>query len=171
MKKMTRDAKEKMTPFLTRPIAHRGLHNQEKGIPENSKEAFRRSVEGGYAIEVDVRLSRDGIPVAFHDGSLRRTTGGKSRLKKNTFQTLAQTALFGTKETVPSLSDVLAIANSKVPVMIEIKNWGFAGQLEKSVKAQVQQYHGNVSIMSFNPLVLWWWKKTCQMFHEVWWWG
>ena len=40
------------------PIAHRGLH--EKGVPENSRAAFTRAIEEGYAIETDVRRTKDG---------------------------------------------------------------------------------------------------------------
>ena len=49
------------------PVAHRGLHSD--GIPENSVAAFLRAVEKGYAIETDVHLSKDGVPVVFHHGS------------------------------------------------------------------------------------------------------
>ena len=52
--------------------AHRGFHNLEEGIPENSMKAFRLAVEKGYGIELDVQLSADGIPVVFHDNTLTR---------------------------------------------------------------------------------------------------
>jgi len=46
-------------------LAHRGLH---RDVPENTLEAFRRAIELGVdGIETDVRLSRDGLPVLFHD--------------------------------------------------------------------------------------------------------
>ena len=55
--------------------AHRGLHDIEKGIPENSPAAFRAAVEAGYGAELDVQLSRDGQVVVFHDDTLDRVCG------------------------------------------------------------------------------------------------
>lgn len=46
-------------------LSHRGFHLD---APENTLEAFGRAVElGADGIETDVRLSRDGLPVLFHD--------------------------------------------------------------------------------------------------------
>ena len=50
--------------------AHRGLHNKEKGIPENSMAAFRLAVEHGYGAELDVHLLKDGRLAVFHDATL-----------------------------------------------------------------------------------------------------
>ena len=52
-------------------FAHRGFFDTGKGIPENSMPAFRRAVAAGYCIELDVQLSKDGIPVVFHDFTLK----------------------------------------------------------------------------------------------------
>ena len=62
-------------PNFDRPIAHRGLHDRGRGIIENTASAFAAAIEGGYAIECDVQLSRDGIPMIFHDDDLDRLTG------------------------------------------------------------------------------------------------
>ena len=47
--------------FLTRPLAHRGLHGP--GVPENSMAAFRAAVAQGYGIELDVQPAADGFDV------------------------------------------------------------------------------------------------------------
>ena len=57
-------------------IAHRGLHDIKKGIPENSMKAFEEAIKKGVAIELDVRLSKDGRVVVFHDKPLKRMCGG-----------------------------------------------------------------------------------------------
>ena len=41
-------------------IAHRGLHDRARGVPENSLPAFECAVAGGYAIELDIHLTKDG---------------------------------------------------------------------------------------------------------------
>ncbi|HPE95084.1 MAG TPA: glycerophosphodiester phosphodiesterase family protein, partial [Bacillota bacterium] len=53
--------------------AHRGLHGGD--VPENSLEAFRLAVENGYGIELDIRLTKDGRVIVFHDDSLERVCG------------------------------------------------------------------------------------------------
>ena len=58
-----------------RPIAHRGLHDGNVAVMENSLSAFEAAIAGGYAIECDVMLSKDRVPVVFHDASLERVTG------------------------------------------------------------------------------------------------
>ena len=59
-------------PFKELMYAHRGLHDNESDAPENSMAAFRKAVEGGYGMELDVQLSKDGVPVIFHDFTLER---------------------------------------------------------------------------------------------------
>ena len=60
-------------------FAHRGLHGN--GVPENSMEAFRLALEGGYGIELDVHLMADGNLAVIHDASLKRTAGVDVRIE------------------------------------------------------------------------------------------
>ena len=49
--------------------AHRGLHNREKGVPENSLMAFELAARGGFGMELDVQLTQDGqIVIYLSDG-------------------------------------------------------------------------------------------------------
>src|ERR671932_1576515 len=57
------------------PIAHRGLHAAQEGRPENSLAAFAQACALGFPAELDVRLTRDGEVVVFHDRALKRMTG------------------------------------------------------------------------------------------------
>ncbi|MBT6008349.1 MAG: phosphodiesterase, partial [Rhodobacterales bacterium] len=52
-----------LAPFISGPIAHRTLHNVKLGIPENSWEGLEAAISHGFAIEIDLQLSHDGIPV------------------------------------------------------------------------------------------------------------
>ena len=52
--------------------AHRGLWNAAEGVPENSLPAFARAAEQGYAIELDIQITKDGRIVVFHDDTMKR---------------------------------------------------------------------------------------------------
>lgn len=56
-------------------FAHRGLHNGKKGVPENSMLAFKLAAENGFAMELDVHLTKDNQVVIMHDGTTDRLTG------------------------------------------------------------------------------------------------
>ena len=58
-----------------RPVAHRGYHDLNKTRWENTLSAFAAADRKDYAIECDVHLSADGVPVVFHDHELKRLTG------------------------------------------------------------------------------------------------
>ncbi len=69
-------------------IAHRGF---SAVAPENTLAAFAAAIEhGADAIELDVQLSADGIPVVIHDTKLKRTTGTKGKVFKKTLSELKQ---------------------------------------------------------------------------------
>ena len=58
--------------FLGVYYAHRGLFDNRTNAPENSVNAIRKAVEAGYGIEFDIQLTKDDVPVVFHDASLKR---------------------------------------------------------------------------------------------------
>ena len=55
------------SPFMEHYYAHRGFHDNNTDAPENSKPAFKAAVANGYGIELDVLLTKDNIPVVYHD--------------------------------------------------------------------------------------------------------
>src|SRR5690606_39538230 len=75
-------------PIFDRPIAHRGLHDRSRGIIENSASAFEAACRRGFTIECDVQLSRDGIPMIFHDDELDRLTGASGPVGARTMAEL-----------------------------------------------------------------------------------
>lgn len=58
-------------------FAHRGLHDDTRA--ENSLSAFEAACRAGYGIELDVRYSKDGQLIVFHDDTLERMCGDKRR--------------------------------------------------------------------------------------------
>lgn len=138
--------------IVDQPIAHRGLH--DKTSPENSISAFQKAIENGYPIELDVQLIADGTVVVFHDKSLSRLTDNDGYLKFLNKADLDLLTLKGSKEKIPTLEEVLAFVNGRVPLLIEIKNEGKVGDLEKKTLEILKKYKGEFAICSFNPYVL-----------------
>jgi len=148
------------------PVAHRGLHDPAAGIPENSLAAFTAAIAGGYAFELDVRLSRDGIAIVFHDGKLKRLTGRPGTLEDHTAADLAKLTLLGTGETIPSLAEVLALTAGRAPVLIEVKAFGFeaVGPLEAAVARALDGYKGPFAVQSFSPQTVAWFERQAPDF-------
>ena len=100
-------------------IAHRGASAE---APENTLAAFRRAVAlKADAIELDVRVTRDGIPVVFHDDNLRRLTGTRGRLSGKAWAELKRLRVLESDEGIPRLADVLAVTRRRIVVQIELK--------------------------------------------------
>jgi glycerophosphoryl diester phosphodiesterase len=142
--------------FLTTPIAHRAYHDLAQGRPENSRAAIRAAIAAGYGIEIDLQLSRDGVPMVFHDETLERLTPRDGWLCDLTAAQLAEIPLKGGDETIPTLAEVLALVAGRVPLLIEIKDQTLRmaetdGRLEQATATALATYRGPVAVMSFNP--------------------
>ncbi len=144
------------------PIAHRGLHDDSR--PENTRAAFENAADAGYAIELDVHLSRDGQPVVFHDATLDRLTEHRGPIAARDWPELREFKIAGTSETIPKLQDVLERVGDRVPVVVEIKNEGTPGRIERAVARALRTYAGRVCVQSFNPKSLMWFKRHAPEF-------
>lgn len=140
------------TWLVETPIAHRGLH--DKNLPENSLGAFSHAIEKGYAIELDVQLLADDTVVVFHDESLARMTGNDGYIKYLSKGDLKALTLKGTKESIPTLQEVLKLVDGKVPLLIEVKNKYKVGKLEQALIDILKDYKGEFAVQSFNPFSL-----------------
>lgn len=145
---------ERMRQFR---YAHRGLHNLPRGVPENSLLAFRYAVTGGFGIELDVRLSRDRIPVVIHDGSLKRLCGVEGFVEKSSVEQLKKLRLLGTRESIPTLEEVLQLVDGKVPLLLELKTYkNNVRDLCLKTSQLLEPYRGEFAVESFDPRVLRW---------------
>ena len=153
-------APEKKAPFEGRNFAHRGLHSPDGAVPENSLPAFRRAVDAGYGIELDVHLSRDGRLVVFHDDTLERMCACRGRVEDKNWRELRSLTLGATQEHMPLLCEVLAAVDGRVPIILEIKRGGRRAELCERTYEQLMGYHGDVCIESFDPLIVRWWRKN-----------
>lgn len=141
------------------PIAHRGLHTDDADVPENSIHAFRRAIDKGYGIEIDVQLSADGRVIVFHDYNLKRMIGLDMNTADLTWDQLEGLRLLDGDQGIPLLKDLLSLIDGKVPLLIEVKNEGAVGPLEQALIDDLQDYTGDFAIQAFNPFVLAYIKK------------
>jgi glycerophosphoryl diester phosphodiesterase len=132
-------------------VAHRGLWSPT-GAPENSLAAFQAACSHDYGIELDVQLSADGEAMVFHDATLERMTGETGRVSDHHTADLVKLKLKGTDETIPTLTEVLAVVGHRAMVMIELKTpYGEVGPLEKRVCEILVDHSGPVAVIGFNP--------------------
>jgi glycerophosphoryl diester phosphodiesterase len=143
--------KQQAIPFIGKYFAHRGLHDNDTQAPENSMKAFLRAVEKGYGIELDVQLTKDRIPVVFHDYSLKRVCGVDKKVRDLTFEELRHLTLYQSKERVPKLVEVLKIIEGRVPLIVELKVEWDSVQTCKSTNEVLKKYKGRYCVESFSP--------------------
>ncbi|HHL52343.1 MAG TPA: glycerophosphodiester phosphodiesterase [Flammeovirgaceae bacterium] len=138
------------TDRQTLMIAHRGA----SGVaPENTLASFAKALDqGADMLELDIHLSRDGIPVVIHDATLERTTNGHGRVVEYDLAALKQLdagSWFASEyagEHIPTLDEVLTLVNGRAPVIIEFK-WdkeeGYYPQMAAKVAAIIRAHQAS----------------------------
>ena len=166
-------------PFLGVLYAHRGLHDNVTDAPENSMAAFKKAVDAGYGIECDVQLTKDGIPVIFHDFTLARVAryengcapsdavvnednslGVKGKVIDYTYEELQSFHLMNSSERIPKFEDFLNLVGGKVPLIVELKIELKDLSVCPAVDKLLSNYQGVYCIESFNPLGVFWYRKN-----------
>lgn len=145
-------------------VAHRGAPLVE---PENTIPSFEAAVAAGAdAVEFDVRLSADGVPVILHDAAVDRTTDGRGLARDLTVADLARIAIprgEGATTNVPTLEAALVALSGRIGVDIELKQLpgepDFEPEGDRLVLATLRAleasgFGGPVLLSSFNPLTL-----------------
>lgn len=148
------------TPLMGNYYAHRGLHNNKSEAPENSMAAFQKAVQAGFGIEMDVQLTKDLIPVVFHDESLKRVCGVPGNVRDYTFEELQQFPLCGSQERIPKFQDFLNLVHGQVPLIIEIKIHEDVDKVCTAVDQILNPYQGVYCMESFNSYAVNWYHKN-----------
>ncbi|MBI5305082.1 MAG: glycerophosphodiester phosphodiesterase [Chloroflexi bacterium] len=143
-------------------LGHRGASAY---APENTLAAFNLAFEmGADGIELDVTLTKDGVPIVIHDDTVDRTTNGKGAAKELTLAEIKQLDASYTFEKyrgatprVPTLAEVLRAVGNRGLVNIELKSATLQTDgVEAAVLAVIEDTRTteNVIISSFNPMAL-----------------
>ena len=146
-------------------IAHRGWSGK---APENTMSAIKLALEEPKiaSIEIDVHLTKDGVPVVIHDAKVDRTTNGSGYVKEKTAAEIKSldagswfSPLFA-QEQIPTLDEVLALTVGRKNLLIELKQTAgsYAG-LEEKVMGLIQKHtaEAHCQLISFDHKSL----QTC----------
>lgn len=152
--------KQQLAAYRGTMFAHRGYHLTEKRIPENSMPAFRAAIQKNYGIELDIHVTKDNHVIVFHDDSLKRMCKVNGSPEELTLAELRKCSLAGTKERIPTLTEVLNLVNGQVPLLIELKLPTLSTKLCECAYPILQKYHGPYMVQSFNTQGLHWFRKN-----------
>lgn len=152
--------KPDMTLFKEWLYAHRGLHDNSSDAPENTMPAFAKAMEAGFGIELDIQLTKDKVPVVFHDFTLQRMCGVNGKVEDYTFEQLQEFVIAGTSQRIPKFTDVLELVNGSVPLIVEFKIEGTDLSLCPIADEILRNYNGMYCMESFNPLGVYWYRKN-----------
>lgn len=152
-----RAPEEKRAPFAGRNFAHRGLHEEDKSVPENSLPAFEAAARSGYGVELDVHITSDGELVVFHDNDTLRICGVEGAVEEKALDELRRLRLCGTACGIPLLSEVLEVMG-QCPVIIELKRGHRNSELCEKTYAVMKKYSGSYCVESFDPRIVRWFR-------------
>ena len=145
--------------FAAYDYAHRGLHDKDKGVPENSLKAFDLAVRGGFGMEFDLQLTKDGQVVVHHDLTIQRTCGVDRNINEMTYEELSGYRLFGTEERIPLFTEVLKLVNGRTPLIIELKSYDRQEELCQKTVDLLKGYSGLYCVESFDPRIVRWFRE------------
>ncbi len=149
---MTSSSFKQDLAWMHRPFAHRGLHDSEKGIIENSSSAVQAAIDHGFAIEVDLQPARGDEPMVFHDAALDRLTEEKGPIKARSKDELRSIYYKNSSDQLATLHDLLDQVQGQVPLLIEVKSpWIEALNFVERIAEDLSGYSGKTAIMSFDP--------------------
>ena len=146
-------------PFTRWLYAHRGLHDNRSDAPENSLRAFQKAVEAGFGIEMDIQMTKDHVPVVFHDFTLKRICNADGKIADYTFEELQQFHLCDSDQKIPKFEDVLKLVDGKVPLIVELKIEALDTSICPAGDKLLSAYKGMYCIESFNPLGVFWYRR------------
>ncbi|MEX3008764.1 glycerophosphodiester phosphodiesterase family protein [Hoeflea sp. TYP-13] len=134
------------------PIAHRGYHDMNRNIWENTSSAFARAIESGFSIECDLQLSSDEVAIVFHDYETNRLCGMDGAVRELSADALTQLHVGKTVDRILTFRQMLQQVNGNVGLIVELKPpkkedvFVFA----RSVLSDLEYYEGKVALMSFD---------------------
>src|SRR5262245_15904282 len=140
---------------FVRPIAHRGLHNRQRGLIENTEPAVLAANGHESGIECALQPARDGTPMVFHDATLDRLVEARGRIVARSPDELSQLRYKDQNVGILTFRGLLKLVDGRVPLLVEIKS---DGRMPKRFLAAIAEaassYRGPIALMSFDRAVV-----------------
>src|SRR5947208_6030249 len=138
--------------LIARPVAHRGLHDANAGIIENTTSAFAAAIAANYAFECDLQITGDGEAVVHHDDQLGRLTDGVGRLDAMTTAELKRVPYKASADRIVTAGELCDLVAGRATMLIELKS-RFDGdtRLVRRAAQVIAGYAGPAVLMSFDP--------------------
>lgn len=131
--------------------AHRGLWGGS--IAENSVPAFKAAAAAGVGVELDVRMTRDGELIVFHDATLERMCGSPKEIAEINFVELRGHRLPDGSR-IPTLREALE-AMAGLPTLIEVKIDPPNRKILPLIIEYMNQHSAPATLMSFDEPTVW----------------
>ena len=128
--------------------AHRGLHDGNHAVIENSMKAFALAADNGYGMEMDLQSTRDGMVVIHHDNNTKRVCGVDAEIEETDY---ADLPLLPDGTPLPLFSDFLQLIGGRVPLIIELKAQKHYQHTVQAALAMLTDYTGDYCMESFHP--------------------
>lgn len=115
------------------------------------------AVEADYAVEVDLHLTADGGLIVIHDGRLERTTEATGAVRDLPLDELRAVTVRGSDETLPSITDLLALVSGRSALFLELKapaSMLDKGRMASAITKALAGYSGAAAVMTFDPDLL-----------------
>jgi glycerophosphoryl diester phosphodiesterase len=145
---------------LPKFIAHKS--NIGKGYP-NTKSAIEAVLNSPInGIELDIQLTKDKIPVVYHDDNLEILTNGKGSVNNYLYADLKRITYRNSKEPIISLEEAFKLVGNQKYLFLEVKEYGLSESgLSNVLHTLIEKYQLNdtVIIESFNPMFLYHYRK------------
>ena len=140
-------------------FAHRGLHDGNQVVVENTLQAFAAARDAGFGMELDIQFSKDMEVVVFHDESLSRLTGIDQNVRDLTLDELRSLPLAGRDDArIPTFRELLDTVGGRTPLLIELKSGRDNARLCEAMMECLRDYPGEYIVESFNPLIVAWFR-------------
>ena len=152
--------KPDMTVFSAYDYANGGLHDYCKNIPDNSLKSFERAMKHGYGIVMDVRITKDGVPVVFSDRGLWRMCSVEGNIEDKSIDELKEYRLIDTDMTIPTLEEALNLVDGQVPVLLNLKSLnGDYLNLCENCAVVIDQYDGVIAVEALDYRCIRWFMR------------
>ncbi len=131
-------------------IADRGLCIE---YVENTIPAYKSAILCGFIPKIDIRFTKDNVPICFHDRYTKRLLGIFGNVSKKTYENIHKRKLKGSNISVPMLDSYIRRIKGTTPLVIELRGKFNLKRLEK-LNNVLSNYNNKDNIYIFTSNIL-----------------